>query len=133
MTERYIFPSHLSLAYRYFVKKIPDVLVARDEPPEDWDKDTPIVLITDGGGGRIHHHQLAERRISFEVRAPDGEMAETLAMKTFDAMRVWPYEDDPIYLPGDPALPQFFPVESPRLPAYVWTVTVTIKSTTLAP
>ena len=71
MTERFIFPSHVSTAYKYFARALPDVLVARDEPPTGWDKNTPLVLIKDGGGGRIHHYQLADKRISFEVRAPD--------------------------------------------------------------
>ena len=132
VAQHYVFPSHLSLAYRFFAGKLPDVLVARDEPPAGWDKNTPIVLIKDGGGGRIHHLQLADRRVTFEVRAPDGEAAEALATRVFELMRAWPFAAAPVYLPGPLPLPQYFPLDEPRLPAYIWTVTVTVKSVQLS-
>lgn len=133
MTERFIFPSHVSTAYKYFARALPGVLVARDEPPTGWDKNTPLVLIKDGGGGRIHHYQLADKRISFEVRAPDGEAADALANHVFNVMREWPEHDAPVYLTDRHlTMPAYDPLPEPRLPAYTWTVTVTLKSTTLA-
>ncbi|MFC2575253.1 MAG: hypothetical protein ACFNXW_00165 [Rothia dentocariosa] len=127
MTERFEFPNPVTIIYRHLVKKL-KITVARDEVPAGYTGQTPLVLITNGGGWKVHTYQLMTGRISFEVRHPNAAKADELARQIWEYTRALADEIPEVYLPAGVPFPQYFPSDDPRSPAYVWTAQMTVKS-----
>ena len=125
----YVFESAVTLAYRYLNGFYPGKVAREDEPPGYKPTDL-LILIKAGGGAGVNRHQLADTRLTFEVRCADERAAETTANRVHALLREWPWRSDHVARTGVQGMPAWDPEPDRRIPAFTWTMEITVKSTT---
>lgn len=124
----WVVDSPVSACYRYFSGLNLSAEIARDEEPPGWDGSTPLVLIRDGGGNH-QEFNLRRGRVTVDIRHPDPGGAYDLAEKIHELFCLWVFTDSPVYFdPHNVDSPAYNPSDSPRVPAYTFTVDIAVKS-----
>lgn len=120
--------SPVMACYRYFADLNLSAEIARDEEPPGWDGSTPLVLIRDGGGNS-QEFNLRRGRVTIDVRHPKPGRAYDLAEKIHELFCLWVFTNAPvIFDPHNVDSPAYNPSDSPRVPAYTFTVEIAVKS-----
>lgn len=120
--------SPVTACYAYFSGLNLSATIARDEEPPGWDGSTPLVLIRDGGGNR-QELNLRHGRVTIDVRHPEPGAAYDLAEKIHELFCLWVFTNAPvIFDPHNIDSPAYNPSDSPRVPAYTFTVEIAVKS-----
>ncbi len=120
--------SPVMACYRYFADLNLSAEIARDEEPPGWDGSTPLVLIRDGGGNS-QEFNLRRGRVTIDVRHPEPRGAYDLAEKIHELFCLWVFTNAPvIFDPHNVDSPAYNPSDSPRVPAYTFTVEIAVKS-----